>query len=90
MTDQSDKMNRSSMLSNKYLMACVIAKRARQLSDNKGRMILDEAEPYFNPILYSIREIEEGKIRFSVPETSPAVALKGDEAENVPGVEEGS
>ncbi len=71
-------------------MACVIAKRARQLSEKKGRMTLDDGDPYFNPVLHSIREIEGGRIRFSIPEVSHKAVPKGDEKGNVPGLEEGS
>ena len=88
MTEKSDKAKGPSILSNKYILACVIAARARQLSEKKGRVNLEEGEEYFNPVQHAIREIEEGKIIVEVPESVQAPAPEGDE-KNVTGVEEG-
>ncbi|HBG14000.1 MAG TPA: DNA-directed RNA polymerase subunit omega [Synergistaceae bacterium] len=89
MTENSYKVKDPSILSNKYLLACVIAKRARQLSEKKGRVNLEEGEAYFDPVQHAIREIEDGKIVVEVPKGGQAPDPEGDE-KNVPGVEEGS
>ena len=89
MTKKSDRANDPSILSNKYLMACVIARRARQLSEKKGRLNLEEGELYFNPIQQAIREIEEGKIIVEIPAAGPAPAQEGDQ-NDIRGVEKGS
>lgn len=89
MTKKSDSANDLSILSNKYLMACVIARRARQLSEKKGRLNLEEGELYFNPIQQAISEIEEGKIIVDIPEADLVTAPEGDQ-NDVPGVEKGS
>ena len=48
-------------------LACIIAKRARQLSEKKGRLNLEEGDLYFNPIQQAIREITAGKIIVETP-----------------------
>ncbi|HON33505.1 MAG: DNA-directed RNA polymerase subunit omega [Thermovirgaceae bacterium] len=89
MTKKIDRANDPSILSNKYLLACIIAKRARQLSEKKGRLNLEEGDLYFNPIQQAVREIEEGKIIVETPETGLAATPEGDD-KDVPGVEKGS
>ena len=89
MTNKAERANDPSILSNKYLLACIIAKRARQLSEKKGRLNLEEGDLYFNPIQQAIREIGEGKIILEFPETDPATTPEGDDKDD-PGVEKGS
>ncbi len=69
-------------------MACAISKRARQLSEKKGRMPFgDEGS---NPIEMAMREISEGKVSiFGMESASPAGAEK-EAAENADGLEEKS
>lgn len=62
MTDYSGKTDKKAGIGNKYLMACVIAKRARYLSEKKGR---DLEESIGNPIFLAMKEIEQGKLEFS-------------------------
>lgn len=89
MTNKTDRANDPSILSNKYLLACIIAKRARQLSEKKGRLNLEEGDLYFNPIQQAVREITAGKIIVETPETGLVTIPEGD-GKNVPGVEKGS
>lgn len=70
MTVSSDKPVSSSAIPNKYLMACMIAKRARQLSEKKGRMTIEEGES--NHISTAIKEIEEGTIVYSSRAITPS------------------
>ncbi len=69
MTNSSDKPVSSPAVPNKYLMACMIAKRARQLSEKKGRMTIEEGES--NHISTAIKEIEEGTVVYSNRATTP-------------------
>lgn len=62
MTDNSGKKNTKPGLANKYFMACVIARRARYLSEKKGRNL---EEGISNPIFVAMQEIEQGKLEFS-------------------------
>ena len=62
MTDNSDRTDTKAGLGNKYIMACVIAKRARYLSEKKGREL---EENIGNPIFLAMKEIEQGKIKFT-------------------------
>lgn len=62
MTDNSGKTDKKAGIGNKYLMACVIAKRARYLSEKKGREL---EESIGNPIFLAMKEIEQGKLEFS-------------------------
>lgn len=62
MTDNSGKSDTKPKLANKYLMACVIAKRARYLSEKKGRNL---EEGLNNPIFVAMQEIEQGKLEFT-------------------------
>lgn len=62
MTDNSDRDDMKQGLANKYLMACVIAKRARYLSEKKGRNM---EEGINNPIFVAMQEIEQGKLEFT-------------------------
>jgi hypothetical protein len=87
-TEKSDKTKGPSILSNKYLLACVIAARARQLSEKKGRVNLEEGEEYFKPCPASDKGDRGGKIFVEVPESVQAPAPEGDE-KNVTGLEEG-
>jgi DNA-directed RNA polymerase subunit K/omega len=87
-TKKTDGMDLSRPITNKYLMACAISKRARQLSEKKGRMPFgDEGS---NPIEMAMREISEGKVSiFGMESASPAVAEK-EAADNADGLEEKS
>lgn len=60
MGDNSGQNIISLAFPNKYMMACAISKRARQLSEKKGRLSIEEG--YSNPISVAMKEIEEGKI----------------------------
>jgi len=62
LTDNPDRTDTKAGLGNKYIMACVIAKRARYLSEKKGREL---EENIGNPIFLAMKEIEQGKIKFT-------------------------
>ncbi len=57
-----DIIERSGNVENKYLAAHIISKRARQISEQKGRSLLDETRE--NPILLALRELAEGRLGF--------------------------
>lgn len=63
LTDNSGKTDIKPGLANKYLMACVISRRARFLSEKKGRNL---EEGINNPIFLAMQEIEQGKLEFKV------------------------
>ncbi|MDO9508784.1 MAG: DNA-directed RNA polymerase subunit omega [Thermovirgaceae bacterium] len=85
MTEHNDKPVSTSAIPNKYLMACMIAKRARQLSEMKGRVTIEEGES--NPIDCAMKEIEEGKIVLSIRAKTPSSEPGGDVVSNDAGME---
>jgi len=73
---------------NKYLMACAISKRARQISEKKGRMTFGNEGS--NPVDLAIREICEGKVSIIGMETVPPARSEKEAAGDVDGLEEKS
>jgi DNA-directed RNA polymerase subunit K/omega len=59
--ENSGNSNNGSVPHNKYLLACAIAKRARYLSEKKGRELEESVN---NPIFFAMNEIELGKLKY--------------------------
>lgn len=85
MTDNSDRTDTKSGLANKYLMACVIAKRARYLSEKKGRNLEDGIN---DPIFFAMQEIEQGKLEFTTRAIATSEKANGGVISNDAGMEE--
>ncbi len=88
MTNRSDETAHARAINNKYLMACAISKRARQLSEKKGRMPFGNEGS--NPVDLAIREISEGKVSILGMETVPPARSEKEAAGDVDGLEEKS
>ncbi len=85
MTDNSDRSDKKPELANKYLMACVIAKRARYLSEKKGRNL---EEGINNPIFVAMQEIDQGKLEFTTRAKPNSEKAGGGVISNDAGMEE--
>lgn len=70
---------------NKFLVAQIISKRARQLSERKGQSFLEEGN--VNPIEKALRELEEGKLSYVLPSRKKAAIPEGGTHDDA-GVEE--
>ncbi|MFP4481327.1 MAG: DNA-directed RNA polymerase subunit omega [Thermovirgaceae bacterium] len=62
---------------NKFLETQIIAKRAKQLSERKGRSFLEEGKT--NPIEQAMKELAEGKLGYILPSQKEANPSKGAE-----------
>lgn len=85
MADNSDRNDTKHVLANKYLMACVIAKRARYLSEKKGRNL---EEGINNPIFVAMQEIEQGKLEFATRAITNSEKAGGGVISNDAGMED--
>lgn len=61
-----EKIYREQGVPNKYMLALIVSARARQLSDQKGRLTAEEGAEKF--ISRALREISSGLINFSFQE----------------------
>jgi DNA-directed RNA polymerase omega subunit len=87
-TKKTDGTDLSRAIPNKYLMACAISKRARQLSEKKGHMPFGDDGA--NPIDMAIREISEGKVSILGMESVPSAGSEKEAADDADGLEEKS
>ena len=61
-----EKIYREQGVPNKYMLALIVSERARQLSDQKGRLTAEEGAEKF--ISRALREISSGLLNFSFQE----------------------
>ncbi|MDR3331011.1 MAG: DNA-directed RNA polymerase subunit omega [Synergistaceae bacterium] len=67
-------------IENKYALAMIVSTRARQLSEQKGRLLDGEGSERY--ITYAIGEIEDGHLRIS--KTALDIASQPVQASNMP------
>jgi len=77
--------NKVSVPQNKYLLACAIAKRARHLSEKKGRELEESVN---NPIFFAMNEIELGKLKYRARPAGGIQQEGGEVVSNDAGMEE--
>ncbi|MDR1915824.1 MAG: DNA-directed RNA polymerase subunit omega [Synergistaceae bacterium] len=58
-----EKIYETTHIENKYALAMIVSMRARQLSEQKGRLLDGESSERY--ITYAISEIESQKLNFS-------------------------
>jgi DNA-directed RNA polymerase omega subunit len=76
-----DKLFSRLPIENKYLLTRVLGQRARQLSESKGRNILEESgEKYISS---AIRELAEGKLILIFPPEEGSEFRRADESPSI-------
>lgn len=68
-----EKIYRERNISNKYILTLLVSTRARQLSEQKGRVLAEDTGEKF--ISRALRDVQEGRIRFRLVE--PPVKTPG-------------
>lgn len=74
-----EKIYKTRRIENKYALAMVISARARQLSEQKGRLLDGGSSERY--ITYALEEVQGGALNikeFSAPEPAPEEAVSGE------------
>ena len=57
-----EKIYRERNISNKYILTLMVSARARQLSEQKGRLVAEDTGEKF--ITRALRNVQEGRVEF--------------------------
>ena len=63
---------------NKYLLTTVIARRARQISEMKGRFMLENCEPGEKAISLALADMEAGNVQVTLEHETITAAIESE------------